>query len=252
MKKALIIFSCIIFIFPDISHAQHSQTNAIQNKVAIDFLKEQLKEGDYKADLMTGSQNNERRVALTIKMQEAIKKNFDWYVNFVKDAPNGYPTKYDKKLGLTEEEFKELTSLLNNYHMSSEKTFKIRIERNDSLILFNTYGQLPELDQFKINLNDGTINFNEYEFMFMDAPSYDSADNRIGSKIKSYRWSYEFPEKIDVNNIAKYLNEEVKLYRFILGKLIPSGKIYLSINGVEAEEGTKIVEFVFPLFLERL
>ncbi len=220
-----------------------------QHHTAFQFIVDNFKTGNYKAELMTGSKNNARRIELTNKMRDAIKDNFAWYVEFVKATPNGLPTQYDKRLGLTEEEFRELRQIIDNYRISSELDFNLSISCTDSILKFNSEYNKELLAYFKIDLKDKTIHLGEREFLLTDTIGFSDSNNRMGSQWYGYRWTYQVPDKIDFSNLAELVDKDAILYRINFGILQPSQKLFFSVKGVEIEKGEQKMSFSIPLLL---
>ena len=213
------------------------------------FIVDNFKKGNYQADLMTGSENKERRIELINKMQSVIKDNYAWYVDFVKDTPNGLPTRYDERLGLEEEEFQELKRIVDNYRMASELKFKINIEEENSTLKFSSEYESELFRYLEIDIKNQEVRLGGYAFTLTDKPIVSDANNRMGSKWRGYQWTYQEPAKIDFSNIAELVGKDAVLYRINFGILEPSNKLYLSIKGVVIEGGEQKVNFVIPIFM---
>jgi len=216
------------------------------------FVHDNFVEGKYNAELMTGSENNERRIALTNKMQLAIKDNYSWYVDFVKDAPNGLPIMYDQKLGLTKAEFVEFRSIIDNYKMASELNFNLTIQKENSTIMFTSDYQPELLKNLEIDLSSQQISLGSYKFELTDTFDVTNENNRMGSKWKGYQWTFQEPSKIDFSNVAELRGKDAILYRITLGILEPSKNLYLSIKGVEIQDGVQKVNFTVPIFMNSI
>ena len=70
--KQIPFIGIIIIMFFGYANGQEKETKLKQE---FQFIVDNFKKGNYQADLMTGSENNERRIELTYKMQNAIKDN---------------------------------------------------------------------------------------------------------------------------------------------------------------------------------
>ncbi|MBC7777039.1 MAG: hypothetical protein H7246_16525 [Phycisphaerae bacterium] len=244
--KEMPYIGILMFLFLGCANGQNSQ---IELNEGFQFIADNFKEGIYQADLMTGSENNERRMELTYKMMDAVKNNYAWYVDFVKDAPNGFPVKYDKKLGLTEDEFREFMSIMDNYRMISVLKFDLNIKKDMTLGFTSGYNN-KLFESLKIDLKNQEIHLGSYEFTLTDTILVSDENNRMGSKYAGYQWTYQEPEKIDFSNVVELIGKDAVLYRISFGVLEPSKKLYLSIKGVEIKNG-KQSSFVIPIFMEK-
>lgn len=252
MKKYLC--SSLFFLSVICNSTIYSQEVGLLNASnPFDYIDELLKEGFYDADLMTGSVTSERQTELVQKMFSYIQNDYDWYIEFVKDSKDGFPEKYDQRLGLTEDEFHELRNLVHNYQMLSVNKFVLEISKSGGRIKFYTVKGPGGFENIQIDLIEKTVRFGQYQMLISDTLVVDNSNNRIGSKWEGIQWSYSFPEEINMDNIAEVIKDEsiIKLYRLTIGELIPSSRIYISIKGVEIENGVKKGEFIFPLFLTK-
>ena len=250
MNKLLVALP-LLFSLCNIGNAQ--EFHLLQFDNPCDYIEDLLEEGFYTADLMTGSVGKERQGELLQKMFSHVQDNYDWYVDFVKESKNGFPDKYDSKLGLTPEEFLELKGLIDNYKMSSEGTFTFEVSKSNRKIKFYTTGGPGGFADIQIDLDKEVVRFAQYEMQLSDTVFVENAENRIGSKWEGVQFSYVYPEGISMDNLAKMLEEEeiIKVYRLTIGELIPSSQVYLSIKGIELENGLKKGEFTFPIFLTK-
>jgi hypothetical protein len=246
--KGIPCIGILMIMFFGCANGQKTETELREE---FQFIADNFIEGNYQADLMTGSENSERRIVLTYKMKNAVKDNYAWYVDFVKDAPNGLPIKYDERLGLTEDEFREFRSIIDNYRMAPELKFNLNVkEDNSTLKIISEYNnELFEL--LEVDLKNQKIHLGSYEFTITDTLSVSDENNRMGSKWSGYQWTYQEPDKIDFSNVAELVGKDVVLYRISFGIFEPSNKLYLSIKGVEIESGEQKENFVIPIFMEK-
>ena len=229
---------------------QNEKISIKTNGDEVTFLSNYFKPGLYQADLMTGSKNNERRVELTEKMYFTVRNYYDWYIEFVKDTPDGLPVKYDEKLGLTIDEFKELRQIIDNVRLASELTFNFAITMKDSILEFESTYNKGLYDSLRIDLVNEKIMLGSREFIVTDTINLINDNNRMGSLCKGYQWTYQIPSKIDFSNVAELVKNDVILYRISFGILRPSNTLYLSIKGVELEKGIQKVSFTIPIYLK--
>ena len=54
---------------------------------------------------------SDRAVELATRLQAAVAKNDEWWIDYVKNAVPGEPLPYDERMGLTEEEYREYLAL---------------------------------------------------------------------------------------------------------------------------------------------
>jgi hypothetical protein len=249
MKKIIITIISLIAI-SGCGSGQNNKSATTKKSNEFTFLLDNFKTGLYQADLMTGSDNKERRIELITKMQIAIKDNYAWYVEFVKDSPTGFPIRYDKKLGLTEDEFKECTQIIDTYKMASELTFDFSIVMKDSILSFVSNYEKELFEALKIDIVKEKIFLGGKEFKLTDTINEQSVNNRVGSKWNGYQWTFQMPDKIDFSNMAELIGKDFALYRVHFGILEPSKTLSLTIKGVEGTNGVQNVNFTLPIYLK--
>lgn len=247
MKKTLYF----IILIPLVFGCANGQKLKMETTEGFKFIVDHFEEGNYKADLMTGSENMERREELLMKMQSVIKTDFEWYVEFVKGTTDGMPDRYDKRLGLTEEEFSELRGLINTYRGTSELEFNITIKKEGSLLKFISDYEKEFFESFEIDLMNQKVYLGSFEFAVTDTINKTDDKNRLASKWKGYEWTYQQPEKIDFSNVAELVRKDAVLYRIKFGLLQPSEKLYLSIKGVGVKNGIQKMNFSIPILMKK-
>ena len=73
-------------------------------------------------------------------------------------------SRYDEKLGLTEEEFKEFRSIIDNYRMASELKFNVKIEEENSTLKFTSEYEKEFFDYLEIDLKNQEVHLGSYKF----------------------------------------------------------------------------------------
>lgn len=144
MKPANSFLALLIFL----ASCGHSQTKNSQKALTGNIqsdLRTLLHHGKVIADIMDGVKQSQRQAELTRKFQTAIKDNYEWFLEYMKTVPEGEPMPYDPKLGLTKEEYTELTGYMENIEVVSTGKEDISIEMADNFILFNSNNKLQAL-----------------------------------------------------------------------------------------------------------
>ncbi len=228
----------------------NSQTNKNFTQVTGDIktdIKSLISDGNHQADIMDGVSQNSRQAALTKKFQNGIRNNYDWFVEYMKTVPQGEQMPYNSKLGLTKEEYTELTSYLNNVELVSSGKENITAELKNDTVHFKSEGKLSDYDSLKIDLKYNTVIFRQYILPFSDTTNVTTDKNGLRSKWKGYSWRYEEPKNLDLDDIKDISKVKMKQYKFTIGRLEKNGKTYMSLKGREVEDGAKTVDFELPV-----
>jgi hypothetical protein len=207
-----------------------------------------LPRGKKTVDVMDGIMQTKRQEELTIKFQEAIKQNYDWFIDYSQTKPAGQPMAYHPNTGLTEKEFEELMSYAVNIELVSTGKKEMEITNISNIIEFQTNEEkLKLLESVQIDLSRNIVYLGEYQLSFSDSINAADNTNALKSKWKGYSWKYEEPGNHDINAFKNKERMNVKKYEFRIGRLEKNEKTYLSIKGLEIENGVKKVEFDLPI-----
>ncbi len=246
MKRIVFILTLTSLV----TSCTNSQTNINTTQFTGDMktdIKNFITDGNHKADIMDGVRQNPRQATLTKKLQDGIRNNYDWFVEYMKEVPPGEPMPYNSKLGLTIEEHAELLSYLNNVEMVSSGTENITAELKNDTIYFKSKGKLSDYGSLKIDLKYNTVIFGEYVMPFSDTSNITNDKNGLKSKWKGYSWRYEEPKNLNLGDLKDVSNLKMKQYKFTIGRLEKNGKTYMSLKGREVEDGAKTVDFELPV-----
>jgi len=244
MKQiTIILVIAILFI-----RCTNSQTNTRQltGDIRTD-IKNLFRNGNHMADIMDGVKQNPRQAALTIKFQEGIMKNYEWFVDYMKTIPEGKPMPYNSKLGMTKAEYDELTGYLNDIEIVSTGRENIKAELNGDTMYFKTQGKLSNYNSLKIDLKDNVVLFGQFKMVFADTSNIKDDKNGLRSKWKGYTWRFEKPNNFNFDDLKDPGNFKMKQYKFTVGRLDKNGKTFMSLKGREIEDGAKVVDFELPV-----
>lgn len=247
MKRFYILLTILI----SLTSCGNSQTQQRQQAITGDIkndLNNLLPEGKITTDVMDVVKQNKRQEELTKKFQEGIQNNYEWFVDFMKTVPDGQPMPYNSKLGLTEDEYKELQGYLNDIELISSGKYAVTIKSKNNIIAFETNDEkLKLLEYVKIDLIKNVITIGEYELTFSDTVNVTDDKNGLKSKWKGYTWKLEEPKDLDLNALKDLQTLKVKQYKCTIGQLEKNGKTFMSIKGQEIENGERQVSFELPL-----
>jgi len=246
MRQILFLFALTIFLASCIN----SQTKNIKPQLTGDIksdLSSLIPKGSHTVEIMDGVSENPRQKALTLKFREAINRNYEWFVEYMKTVPEGKPMPYHSNLGLTKQEYEELMGYMNNVEVLSTGKEVITIEYKGDIIVFNSQGKLSAFDSLKIDTKTNSVFFGQYKMMFSDSVNVKDDKNGLRSQWKGYTWKFEMPGDLGPDDLKDLRNLKMKQYELTVGRLEKNDKTYLSLKGREIENGAKLVDFELPV-----
>ena len=176
--------------------------------------------GAHKA-AMYATQSSQKSQEISKKMQGAIANNKDWFSKHVKDRDSKGQLKYDKRLGISKEEF---DYILKNAKSSiklvktGEAAYHAQAEKNELKIKV----QPPNLTAFTATFkNQKTIlvpNFPESE-----GKEFDSPDSPFGHLI-GISWKLQ---NIQNTNIETLTGSQIKV---VVGKNMDDGQCFIDLQ----------------------
>ena len=241
LKQLLTILSMLILF----SACSKQRTFELSNDIEKD-VKNLLPAGSMKFEVMDKVRQSPRQIELTQKFQEAIRENYDWFLEYSSNIEPGKPMPYHENLGLTEEEYSELQELTNEIELVSSGVIQYEIsysEKKIKLIPTDTSDNKTVL----IDLVTNTVEFDNQLLNFKDTVRITDSKNGFKSEWFGYQWIYENPENIEMSALKDIQNLEIQQYKFTIGFLKRTGKAYVQIKGREIANGFKMVDYAFPL-----
>ena len=156
-----------------------------------------------------------RLVELTAKLQAAVARDPDWFKSYAVNTPAGKPMLYNKKMGITEDEYQELLSLSTKLIMQKVGDAQIDFKWAASDVLtIDTHGKFPDLDGIGIDLKAATVKTSLGNLS--DVKEIDNTDpSSPTGPWKGYRWKYEKANADFSDAVSAYI---------AFGKLTKSGK----------------------------
>ncbi|MDC6363659.1 MULTISPECIES: hypothetical protein [Flavobacteriaceae] len=188
-----------------------------------------------------------RQQELASKFQQGVRDNYEWFVEYMANTTPGEPIQYHPNLGITEDEFNELQNLSKNIEIASSGRENVEIFKTDSTISFNSTGKLQILNIVKIHSVKNEIEIGEVKLSYSGAVNVDNDQNGFKSRWDGHNWAYEFPEGLNSEMLKDVQSLVAKNYKFTIGKLEKSGRIFIQIKGLEINKGVKEEEFDIPL-----
>lgn len=195
LKQLLTILSILTFF----SAYSQQRTFELSNDIEKD-VKTLLPEGSMKFEVMDKVRLSPRQIELTQKFQEAIRENYDWFLEYSSNLEPGKPTPYHKNLGLTADEYSEFQELLEEIELVSSGIIQYKISYSDNeiyLIPKDTADNKTVL----INLTKNTVEFDKQLLSFKDTVRITDPKNGFRSEWIGYQWIYENPKDVDMNTL---------------------------------------------------
>ncbi len=204
-----------------------------------------IPEGSMEIQVMDSIVRSSREQELSIRMQQATEKNSAWYNDYLLQYKQLRVPPYHENFGLTEKEYNELVQLKLNIMLVPSVTQKIKVNKIDGMISFNTDGRIPYLDNLRINTLDNIIIADHYVLKFSDTVFVANENHALKSMWKGYTWRFDEPLTGDTSSESI----SVKHYSIVIGQLYKSGNTLISINEHEIMDGEVILNIEKPLIL---
>lgn len=173
-----------------------------------------------KVDMM-GVVFPERFQELTVKMQTALATNKEWMLNYIKqNAKPGEPLPYDKKLGMTKNEYEEFLTLGEKKEMKKFGSVEITTTTRADIFQIHSGGELSDLEEVKINLKEMSI-ITPFGVITNLAPDTSEGGGVIGP-FSGYRGNLEKGDE-DFNNVTTAI--------FLVGQAKNTGRNFIYYKG---------------------
>jgi hypothetical protein len=239
--QKLFFYILLLITTPIFSQTPDTLTNVLVNDIKLFFPKDEII-GD-----ILGLKTSPRQIELLEKFQIGVQKNYEWFIESIKNRKEGETMPYHPNLGLTENEYKELNSYNDNVEFTKIESGKIKIINQNNTISFKTEEKLKFLESIKIDIKTNTVFLDNYKLEFNDYSNVTDPKNALKSKWKGYNWVFFEPKGFDIDDFKDLNTLTVKQYKFTLGKLDNNGKTIMIIKGKEIKNGEKLVDFEIPI-----
>lgn len=203
--------------------------------------------GTYLVQSVDSIKSSPRNKELSIKLQEAIQQNMEWFKDYVKTQKEGEPMDYHPKLGLTESEYAELKVSMETVELVPVDAGLLEIFRNNNLLTFKGEGKLELLNHVTVNTTKNEITFGKYTMQISDSTSINEGKNPYISPRKGYEWTYSDPADITTVDFSKLGSLNVTSLELDICRVSTSGKTFLKFKGVQVLNGVKTMNFELPI-----
>jgi hypothetical protein len=254
MKQYLpLIILCLI------ASCSQTEKKAVVNQKEItrdfqDDLNALLPSGEFVVDIMDKIKMTPRSQALQNKFMAAMKADPDWFLQqqrLVKETGKEPP--YDARIGMTEAEWNEYKSLMNNLeNMEAEPSGSetITISNIGGSIHFKATGKLEYLNFTSIDMLKKEVYMFDKTLSLLDTICVKTDKNVFKTAWRGYEFQYTDDKNREMPSSGEELrNISMKLFTFTLGLFPKSGRTYIEIGGSEVVKGKDIVRFKVPFVI---
>ena len=199
-----------------------------------------------KFNIMNGVKQSDRQVELNNKFQSGLKKNYEWFQGYLKELnlEDGEPTPYHENFEMTETEYNELQSYLNNINLVSTGFMMMNIEKTSTNIKMIPSDQ-THINKISINLKENYAMFDSLKLNFSDTLRITDESNAFNSSWTGYQWKLE--PNMDSINMFNLESINIFQYKLIVGQFKRTNQTYISIQGREVINGVKTKDYNYPL-----
>ncbi len=238
LKRKWTLWFLVIFIH-GIANAQVTSVPSI------------LSEGIWPADIMSDVKNPEKFMPLAQKFAEAVQKNREWYLDYVKMHQHTKPLPYHPNLGVTQQEYEEFRKLTKEMELVSSARIQLQIITDGNLIRFkttDTSGITPILNRTVIDLEKNAVLIDSIRLTYEKEVRVTDSTNAMKSKWSGHKWSFQDPEDLDIENISSD-GFNAAAFNFTVGKLESSGNTLLHYKIVIIKDGKRTAQLDIPLYV---
>ncbi len=230
-----------------------------QKSITRDFqvdLNALLPSGEFKADIMDKIKMSPRGKELQDKFMIAMKADPEWFLQQQRIVEKtGKEPPYDAHLGMSETEWKEYQSIMNNVEaMEAEASGSepLLISNVGGIIRFKSSGKLEYLNFVSIDIGKKEVYMFDHILSLLDTICVKTEKNVFKTAWRGYEFQYTDDKNRVMPKDKKELdNISMKLFSFTLGLFPESGKTYIEIAGSEIEKGKDIVKFKVPFVIRK-
>jgi hypothetical protein len=250
-------FPIIILCFVAACSNSEKKVAIKQNSITRDFqvdLNALLPNGEFTADIMDKIKMSPRGQELQDKFMVAMKADPEWFLQqqrFVQETGKEPP--YDARIGMTEAEWNEYKSIMNNVeNMEAEPSGSeaLTISNIGGSIHFKSTGKLEYLNFLSIDIQKKEAYFFDHTLTLLDTICVKTDKNVFKTAWRGYEFQYTDNKNIGFPKSTEELkNISMKLFTFTLGLFPKTGRTYIEIAGSEVNKGKDLVRFKVPFVI---
>jgi|GEM_PF-1331690 len=248
--RSLLFSSLLILLSHSYSYSQNKDTVVFTGNLSEDIFS-LFKNGFSTYDVMNGIKPNARLTKLSKKLNEAIKKNYSWYVDHIANTPEGEAMSYHKNLGLTKEEYEEFLTLAGNITAAStgrvSLIITLRKEAGSMSITFPKEKMLGNRESFSIGIRDSLVYYGAIKLAYTGISRVDNENNGLQSKWKGHSFVYEMPAGLAPEDLKDPGSLNYHSCKLTVALLEKSNKVLIHFRETKIESGVKTIEADWPL-----
>lgn len=207
MKNIIIPLSFLLTLFFTNVHAQQY---IVYEDDAVEKVYNWLQEGANTFEVL-GKDVPDDLKAIIIKYRKAVTKEKIWFDKYKEEHKNVTPLPYDKKFGITKDEYSRLHNEYPSLPLTVTKKENITVIKKDGVITFVGEDDFKFLKPVTINKNDGKLLIeNSEKTKYLGATKIDSS---AFGKYTGYKWRYELGDKgaVDALQSSNYYSLEITI-----------------------------------------
>ncbi len=256
MRKKLL---AVLFLCAAPLHTICAQTKtavASETKNIGAALQKLLPAGTLQVAVMDSVVMNPRLAVLMVKFQEGIRANPQYMIEMQNQAATRKPgpVPYDKRIGMSEPEFRELQTLMEKREIKVAPSYTgtLQVEHTATAIHFNGTGRLSMLNEVWIDLAKNEVHVLSYVLPYKELITVSDAKNAYESAWNAYEWKLSEPanESFENMSLEKLRAMHLLQMQFEVGTLAKTGKTLLKLKAQEIDKGQKKYSVDTPFFVQ--
>lgn len=252
-----ILLALLIWVATQHTVCAQTETTAVSETKKISAtLKELLPAGTLQVAAMDSVIMNPRLAVLLIKFQDGIRANPQYMVEMQNKAATRKPgpMPYDKRLGMSEPEVRELEALMEKREIKVAPSYTgtLEVTHTANAIHFTGAGRLSMLNDVWLDLTKNEVHFLDYVLPYKELVTVGDAKNAYDSAWTAYAWELNKPagENFENMSLAKLRVMHLLRLQFEIGTLTKTGKTLLKLKAQEIDQGVKKYSVDTPFFVQ--
>jgi hypothetical protein len=256
MEKRLLVVLLLWGAILNTSCAQTKTAAVPETKKIGATLKQLLPAGTLQVAVMDSIVMNPRLAVLLSKFQQGARANPQYMIEMQNKAATQKPgpMPYDKRLGMSEPEFREFQLLMEKREIKVAPSFtgEVQVEHTAEAIHFKGTGRLSMLNEVWLDLAKNEVHFSEYVLPYKQLVTVSDAKNAYDSAWSAYEWELSEPADKEFEKISleKLRTMHLLQLQFEVGTLIKTGKTLLKLKAREIDKGVKKYSVDTPFFIQ--
>ena len=165
---------------------------------------------------------------LAARLQHAVSKNRDWWLEHVKSATPGQPLAYDSRMGLTEVEYDEYLELASKPSLGQVKEVPLNFRwSSEAQVVLDGQDSLPDLTGVRIDLISDSVT-TDYGVLAERSEINNASTDSPTGPWRGVQWKLESVEANSTSGVVAKL---------ALGRLSQSGEGILYFDAKKVEGG---------------